>query len=71
MTTLPFVLEALEQMKTWYNTDTQKTASTLLNSIQHSDFVVGLIVLEKISASNSWNGFSRVLWNDKRYHESS
>ena len=28
----------------------QKTASTLLDSIQHSDFVVGLIVLEKISA---------------------
>ena len=27
----------------------RKTASTLLDSIQHSDFVVGLIVLEKIS----------------------
>ncbi len=46
---LRFVVEALELMKTWRTEDARKTANNLENAICKSDFVVSLLVLEKVS----------------------
>ena len=46
---LRFVVEALKIMKTWRTEDARKTANNLENAICTSDFVVSLLVLEKVS----------------------
>ena len=46
---LPYVIEALETMKNWASIDARRSAQSLLNSILQSDFIVGLIVLEKLA----------------------
>lgn len=45
-----FVVEALDQMKTWQSSETRKTAHILSNSLCQSDFIVSFLVLEKVCA---------------------
>jgi len=50
-TLLPYVVEALDEMRRWSSTATRNTANTLLNSICTSGFLMSLFVLEKVSAT--------------------
>lgn len=46
---ITFVVESLEIMMTWRSTDARKSALLLKNSICQSDFIVALLILEKLS----------------------
>ena len=47
---LPYVLQALDEIKTWQSNEVRKNATNLQNSILQSDFFVCLVILEKISS---------------------
>lgn len=47
---LPYVMQALSKMKTWHSSDARKTANLLENSICKSEFIVSLLILEKVSS---------------------
>ena len=46
---LPYVFEALCDMEGWSNYETRKSASNLINSIQAPKFLIGLVMLQKVS----------------------
>ena len=46
---LPFVVASLSDMATWDSFETRNSASKLLGSIQKPNFLIGLIMLEKVS----------------------
>lgn len=48
---LPYVVEALDEMRRWSSSATRSSANTLLNSICTSGFLISLVALENVSAT--------------------
>ena len=46
---LLFTIESLEQIRNWQSPEARNAASALYNSIRQSDYIVGLVVLNKVS----------------------
>ena len=46
---LPFILQALDEMKTWTSSETRKLTLRLENSITNALFLVSLTILETVS----------------------
>ena len=49
-TLLPYVVASLDDMTTWDSYEVRMSASSLLNSIRRPKFLIGLVILEKISS---------------------
>nr|CAI5842470.1 unnamed protein product [Callosobruchus analis] len=45
---LPAVAAALEEVKSWEDKDSSSNASLLLNSVEHSEFIISLLCSEKL-----------------------
>ena len=46
---LPFILQVLDEMKTWTSCETRKGAIRLESSITNTSFIIALVILETVS----------------------